>query len=101
MPADSGPVVAYADDAVVYDRAVADALVDVGRELGLHPQTAVRQSFDSDASRSQASGQTARATLLSLPTLSTHGYEVLHTGTVDRTARLLAAFLARPLPVSG
>jgi putative aminopeptidase FrvX len=38
---------------------------------------------------------------LELPTLSTHGYEVLHTGTVDRTARLLAAFLARPLPVSG
>jgi putative aminopeptidase FrvX len=98
---DGGPVVAYADDAVVYDRAVADALVDVGRELGLDPQTAVWQSFDSDASQSQASGQTARAALLSLPTLSTHGYEVLHTGTVDRTARLLAAFLARPLPVSG
>lgn len=98
---DGGPVVAYADDAVVYDRAVADALVDVGRELGLDPQTAVWQSFDSDASQSQASGQTARAALLSLPTLSTHGYEVLHTGTVDRSARLLAAFLARPLPVSG
>ncbi|PWW22437.1 putative aminopeptidase FrvX [Geodermatophilus normandii] len=98
---DGGPVVAYADDAVVYDRAVADALVDVGRELGLHPQTAVWQSFDSDASQSQASGQTARAALLSLPTLSTHGYEVLHSGTVDRTARLLAAFLTRPLPVSG
>jgi putative aminopeptidase FrvX len=67
----------------------------------VHPQTAVWQSFDSDASQSQASGQTARAALLSLPTLSTHGYEVLHSGTVDRTARLLAAFLARPLPVSG
>ncbi|MGY1609047.1 MULTISPECIES: M42 family metallopeptidase [unclassified Geodermatophilus] len=98
---DGGPVVAYADDAVVYDRAVADALVDVGTELGLDPQTAVWQSFDSDASQAQASGQTARAALLSLPTLSTHGYEVLHAGTVDRTARLLAAFLSRPLPVSG
>ncbi|MGY1685293.1 M42 family metallopeptidase [Geodermatophilus sp. SYSU D00867] len=97
---DGGPVVAYADDAVVYDRAVADALVDTGRELGVDPQTAVWQSFDSDASQAKASGQTARAALLSLPTLSTHGYEVLHTGTVDRTARLLAAFLARPLPVS-
>ncbi|MGY1726027.1 M42 family metallopeptidase [Geodermatophilus sp. SYSU D01062] len=97
---DGGPVVAYADDAVAYDRAVADALVDTGRELGVDPQTAVWQSFDSDASQAKASGQTARAALLSLPTLSTHGYEVLHTGTVDRTARLLAAFLAHPLPVS-
>ncbi len=96
-----GPGVASADDAVVHDRAVADALVDVGRELGPDPQTAVWQSFDSDASRAKASGPTARAALLSLPTLSTHGYEVLHAGTVDRTARLLAAFLARPLPVSG
>ncbi|WP_336030805.1 M42 family metallopeptidase [Geodermatophilus sp. FMUSA9-8] len=95
---DGGPVVAYADDAVVYDRPVADALVDVGHELGLDPQTAVWQSFDSDASQAKASGQTARAALLSLPTMSTHGYEVLHSGTVDRTARLLAAFLARPLP---
>ncbi|MGY1651303.1 M42 family metallopeptidase [Geodermatophilus sp. SYSU D01119] len=98
---DGGPVVAYADDAVVYDRPVADALVDVGRELGLDPQTAVWQSSDSDASRAEATGQTARAALVSLPTLSTHGYEVLHSGTVDRTARLLAAFLARPLPPVG
>ncbi|PRY41164.1 putative aminopeptidase FrvX [Geodermatophilus tzadiensis] len=99
---DGGPVVAYADDAVVYDRALADALVDLGGELGLDPQTAVWRSFDSDASQAMASGQAARAALLSLPTLSTHGYEVLHTGTVNRTARLLAAFLARPVPpVSG
>jgi putative aminopeptidase FrvX len=96
-----GPVVAYADDAVVHDRAVADALVDVGPELGQDPQTAVWQSSDSDASQSKASGAAPRAALLSLPTLSTHGQEVLHSGTVDRTARLLAAFLARPLPVSG
>jgi hypothetical protein len=33
-----------------------------------------------------------------MPTLSTHGWEVLHSGTVDRTARLRAAFLTRPLP---
>ncbi|MGR7024309.1 hypothetical protein [Geodermatophilus sp. URMC 62] len=99
---DGGPVVAYADDAVVHDREVADALVDIGRELGLDPQTAVWQSFDSDASQAEAAGLAARAALLSLPTLSTHGYEVLHSGTVERTARLLAAFLARPVPpVSG
>jgi hypothetical protein len=47
-----------------------------------------------------ASGQTARAALPSLPTPSTRGSEVPHSGTVHRTARLLAAFPARPLPVS-
>ena len=52
------------------------------------------------ASQADASRQTAQAALPSLPTPSTHGYEVPHSGTVDRTARLLAAFLARPLPVS-
>jgi putative aminopeptidase FrvX len=70
----------------------------LGRELGLSPRAAVWESFDSDASQSKSTGQTARAALLSLPTLSTHGYEVQHTGTVQATARLLAEYLCRPTP---
>ncbi len=98
MPADSGPVVAYADDAVVYDKPVADHLLALGRELGLDPRAAVWESYDSDASQSTSSGQAARAALLSLPTLSTHGYEVQHRETVERCARLVAEFLCRPVP---
>ncbi|MGY1771485.1 M42 family metallopeptidase [Blastococcus sp. SYSU D00813] len=97
---DGGPVVAYADDSVAYDKRVCDHLVALGREVGVEPQTAVWQSFDSDASLSKASGQTPQAALLSLPTLSTHGYEVMHTGTVERAARLLAEYLRRPAPGS-
>jgi putative aminopeptidase FrvX len=96
VPADSGPLVAYADDAVVYDKAIADRLMALGRELELHPRAAVWESYDSDASQSRGSGQAARAALLSLPTLSTHGYEVQHRETVDRCARLLAEYLCRP-----
>ena len=55
--------------------------------------------YPGNAPQAEAWGRTAQAALLSLPTLSTHGYEVLHSGTVDRAARLLAASLARPLPV--
>ncbi|MGY1811490.1 M42 family metallopeptidase [Blastococcus sp. SYSU D00820] len=97
---DDGPVVAYADDSVAYDKRICDHLLALGRELGLDPRAAVWQSFDSDASHAKASGQTAQAALLSLPTLSTHGYEVMHTETVERCARLLAAYLRRPVPGS-
>ncbi len=73
MPADSGPVVAYADDSAVYDKPVADHLLALRRELGLGARAAVWESYDSDASQATSSGQAARAALLSLPTLSTHG----------------------------
>ncbi|MGY1710035.1 M42 family metallopeptidase [Geodermatophilus sp. SYSU D00758] len=98
VPADSGPLVCYADDAVVYDKALADHLLGVGRELGLDPRAVVFETYDSDGSQAKSAGQSARAALLALPTLSTHGYEVQHRETVERTARLLAAFLRRPVP---
>jgi putative aminopeptidase FrvX len=96
---DSGPVIAYADDEVVYDKPISDRLLALGEEPGLAPSAAVRQSYDSDAGRSKASGLAARAALISLPTLSTHGYEVMHAETPDRVARLLAEYLCRPAPV--
>jgi putative aminopeptidase FrvX len=98
VPSSSGPVISYADDAVVYDKVLADHLMALGRELDLAPRAAVWEAYDSDASQSRASGQAARAALLSLPTLSTHGYEVQHRGTPGRVARLLVEFMARPVP---
>lgn len=95
---DAGPVVAYADDAVVYDKPICDRLMALGEELGLAPAAAVWQSYDSDASQSKAAGSTARAALVSLPTLSTHGYEVMHAETPDRVARLVTEYLRRPEP---
>ncbi|MGY1601306.1 hypothetical protein [Geodermatophilus sp. SYSU D00815] len=91
-----GPAIAYADDAAVYDKPIADRLLALGREIGVDPVPAVWQAFDSDASQSKAGGQAARAALVSLPTLSTHGYEVMHAATIERTARLVAEFLRRP-----
>lgn len=97
IPADSGPVVAYADDTAVYDKGMADHLLALGREIGVEPRAAVFESYDSDASRASGSGQAARAGLIALPTLSTHGYEVQHAETVGRAARLVAEFLCRPV----
>jgi putative aminopeptidase FrvX len=98
VPADSGPVVAYADDSAVYDKPVADHLLALGRELAPGARAAVWESYDSDASQATSSGQAARAALLSLLSLSTHGYEVQHRETVERCARLVAEFLGRPVP---
>jgi putative aminopeptidase FrvX len=83
----------------LYDKPISDRLLALGEEPGLAPSAAVRQSYDSDAGRSKASGLAARAALISLPTLSTHGYEVMHAETPDRVARLLAEYLCRPAPV--
>jgi putative aminopeptidase FrvX len=65
--ADSGPVIGYADDAVVYDKQLSDRLTALGHELGLAPRGAVWEPSDSDASQSRSSGQAARAALLCLP----------------------------------
>jgi putative aminopeptidase FrvX len=93
----SSPIVAFADVAVVYDKSIADRLVDLGNQLGFPPQRAVFGAYMSDASNAKAKGQSAAAALLSLPTLSTHGYEVIHRGAIDNCARLLAAYLQRPV----
>ncbi|CCG05517.1 putative aminopeptidase [Blastococcus saxobsidens] len=97
---EDGPVIVYADDYVVYDKVVADHLLALGRELDLAPQSAVYESFGSDGSQAKSKGQTPLAGLVSLPTLSTHGYEVQHRDAVDRCARLVAEYLRRPTPGS-
>jgi putative aminopeptidase FrvX len=90
-----GPIIAYSDAECVYDKAIADALMHIAAQRGLSPQAAVLGAFESDASHSAASGLTARAALLCLPTLSTHGYEVMERGAIDAVAAVLADFLNR------
>lgn len=72
-----GPIVGYSDAMCVYDKDVADRLMTIATERGLSPQAAVLGAFESDASHAKANGLTPRAGLLCLPTLSTHGYEVI------------------------
>ncbi|WP_092865554.1 M20/M25/M40 family metallo-hydrolase [Quadrisphaera sp. DSM 44207] len=90
---DGGPVIAHADAAGVYDEAIADRLLAIGADLGSSPQPAALRSFESDASQSKSKGQAPRSGLIGLPTLSTHGDEVVHRGAIDGCARLLAEYL--------
>jgi putative aminopeptidase FrvX len=93
-----GPIVAYSDAECVYDKDVADRLMDIADKLGLSPQAAVLGAFESDASHAKASGLSPRAGLLCLPTLSTHGYEVIAHEAIPAMANVLVEFLLHPPP---
>ena len=89
-----GPIVAYSDAEGVYDKAVADRLLEVATKLELSPQAAVLGAFESDASHAKGGGLTPRAGLLCLPTLSTHGYEVIARRAIPDMSAVLVEFLA-------
>lgn len=88
-----GPIVGYSDALCVYDKEVADRLMRIAADRGLAPQAAVLGAFESDASHAKASGLTPCAALLCLPTLSTHGYEVIARDAIDDMAGIVADFL--------
>ena len=91
-----GPIIGYSDALCVYDKDVADRLMGIATEQGLSPQGAVLGTFESDASHSKANGLTPRAGLLCLPTLSTHGYEVVRRSAIDEMAAIIVEFVMQP-----
>ncbi|WP_264917336.1 peptidase M42, partial [Mycobacterium kiyosense] len=88
-----GPIVGYSDALCVYDKDVADRLMQTASARGLSPQPAVLGAFESDASHAKANGLTPRAGLLCLPTLSTHGFEVIARSAIEDMAGIVADFL--------
>jgi putative aminopeptidase FrvX len=88
-----GPIVAYSDAQCIYDKEIADALMEVAAKQGLAPQAAVLGAFESDASHSKAMGLSPRAGLLCLPTLSTHGYEVIRNDAIASITDVLDKLL--------
>ncbi|MGH3644860.1 MAG: M20/M25/M40 family metallo-hydrolase, partial [Mycobacterium sp.] len=91
-----GPIIAFSDALCVYDKDVADRLMAVAEELDLSPQAAVLGAFESDASHAKATGVSAKAGLLCLPTLSTHGYEVITRDAIPAMTEVLVEFLLHP-----
>lgn len=95
-----GPIVAYSDAECVYDKSVADSLMDSAAKCGLSPQAAVLGAFESDASHAKVTGLTPRAGLLCLPTLSTHGYEVIKNDAIADMAEVIVEFAYRWSPAT-
>jgi putative aminopeptidase FrvX len=96
-----GPIIGYSDALCVYDKDIADRLMAIADERGLAPQAAVLGAFECDASHAKANGLTPRAGLLCLPTLSTHGYEVISRNAIDAVADVIVDFLLQPDGDSG
>jgi putative aminopeptidase FrvX len=88
-----GPIVAYSDAECVYDKRVADSLMAIATRCGLSPQAAVLGAFESDASHANASGSSPRSGLLCLPTLSTHGYEVIKRDAIAAMTDVVVEFV--------
>jgi len=88
-----GPIVGYSDALCIYDKDIADRLIGIATVRGLSPQPATLGAFMSDASHAKANGLTPRAGLLCLPTLSTHGFEVIPRAAIDDMAGIVADFL--------
>jgi putative aminopeptidase FrvX len=92
-----GPIVAYSDALCAYDKDVADRLMDIADTLEHSPQAAVLGAFESDASHAKAGGLTAQAGLLCLPTLSTHGYEVISRAAIGEMTDVLVDYVQNPV----
>ncbi len=88
-----GPIVGYSDAMCVYDKDVADRLMKIATDRGFEPQAAALGAFMSDASHSKANGLTPRAGLLCMPTLSTHGYEVMSKRSIEAVAAIVVDFV--------
>ncbi|ORW38353.1 peptidase M42 [Mycobacterium paraense] len=91
-----GPIVGYNDAMCVYDKDVADRLMKIATDHGFEPQAAALGAFMSDASHSKANGLTPRAGLLCMPTLSTHGYEVMSKSSIEAVAAIVVDFVLQP-----
>lgn len=91
-----GPIVGFSDALCVYDKEVADRLMEIATGHGFEPQAAVLGAFMSDASHSKANGLTPRAGLLCMPTLSTHGYEVIPRRAIDDIAAVVVDYVVQP-----
>ena len=91
------PIVVYGDAVGVYSKSVSDRLLALAKELGMKPQTAVWESYGSDATISKRYGQSALSGLLCIATENTHGYEIITREGLLSCARLLAAYVKEPV----
>ncbi len=82
------PIVTFKDDSAVYDKEITAAIMQVDKDRGLNIQPAVFENFGSDASAITCRGLTGRSALLCIPTLNTHGFELIHRNGVGALAKL-------------
>ncbi len=91
------PVVVFMDR-FIYTRSICERLCALGDELGCGHQRTILRTFGSDASIAYQSGAIGRAACIGFPTENTHGYEIAQFEAIANCGRLIAAYLADPVP---
>jgi putative aminopeptidase FrvX len=87
------PIVLYADMRGFYSPGIAEKLKQAVERTGIQPQLALFENFATDASSVIASGNTALAGALCIPTQNTHGFEIIHKDSIPIAAAALAGYL--------
>lgn len=88
----ASPIIVYRDEEALYDRRVANHFLDLADSIGLHVQTATFSTYKSDASHAKSIGYSPFSTLLCLPTMNTHGYEIVHKQALPNLVTLMKSF---------
>ena len=92
-----GPALLYGDGQGVYHEGILGRMEALAEELGIGTQQAVVTSFGSDASIARRTGAAGRSACIGYPAENTHGYEICAVDGILNCARLLLAYLRRPL----
>ena len=91
------PIIAFGDGSSIYSKTVSNRLLELAQKEGIKTQTAVWESYGSDASISKRYGQSALSGLLCIATENTHGYEIITKEGLLSSARLLAEYMKKPV----
>jgi putative aminopeptidase FrvX len=92
---DERPVLIEGDAHTVLNDELGRELAAAAAGLGLELQHAFLAGYGSDASAAYSAGTVARAACLAVAAHNTHGCEIVHLESIDRCARILAAWLAQ------
>ena len=85
----ANPIVVFKDNYALYNQDLSTEIIDIGESEGLKLQPVVFETYGSDASISSQLGHASRSGLVCIPTLNTHGYELVHRYGVGALAKLL------------
>ena len=91
------PVLLYGDATGVYHEGANGHLEGLAAEMGFGVQRAVVTSYGSDASIARKAGVAGRSVCIGYPGENTHGYEICAVDGILNSARLLLAYLQKPL----
>lgn len=87
------PILSFGDQKGLYSPGLIDGLREAIEAEGYEPQLALLEFFASDASASESSGLKPQTAVICIPTQNTHGFEVIHKGSIEAMARSLVRHL--------